>query len=223
MTGVQTCALPIWADERTEFKVKSYMLLSSNKSYRWKYSESVAAKGQTLAFSVPSSVPGCSETIDVTSAGDLYQDEDGKRKRMKVQRLGRIEIADSGAACGMPVTNAAGHMATEFSVAVDGDKDILFRFYDEASTNASTTLPMWWYRRYVETDPLSDVVRFVAVSPTSLEWIGGAGFTRVLERTESLGAAADWRPVHTCPPAPALTNSWPVPPEYSANSFFRIR
>ena len=211
------------ADSRTEFKVKSYILLSSNKGYRWKFSETAATKGQTLSFSVPSSVPGGSETVDVSSAGDWYSDENGIAKQMKVQRLGRIEIADPGAEYGMPVTNAAGHMATEFSITVDGGKDILFRFYDEASTNVSTTLPMWWYRRYVETDPVSDVVRFTAVSPTSLEWIGGAGFTRVLERTEALGAAANWRKVHTCPPAPALTNAWSVPSEYSTNSFFRFR
>ena len=211
------------ADMRTEFKVKSYMLLSSNKGYRWKYSETVASKGQTLSFSVPSSVPGGSETVDVSSAGDWYSDENGRTKQMKIQRLGRIEVADSGAESGMPVTNAAGHMATEFSVTVDGDKDILFRFYDEASTNVSTALPAWWYRRYVEGDPLSDIVRFTAVSPAGVEFTGGAGHSRVLERTESLGAAADWRPVHTFPPAPALTNSWSIPAEFSTNSFFRIR
>jgi hypothetical protein len=211
------------ADARTEFKIKSYMLLSSNKDYRWKFSEVTATKGQTLSFSVPSSVPGGSETIDVSSANDRYQDENGEVKQMKVQRLGRVEIAHSGDEYGVPVTNAAGYMATEFSVAVDGDKDILFRFYDEASTNVHTTLPMWWYRRYLETDPISDVVRFTAVSPTLLEWTGGAGFTHILERTESLGAAADWREVYVRPPTPALTNVWLVPTEYSTNSFFRIR
>jgi hypothetical protein len=159
----------------------------------------------------------------VSSANDRYQDENGEVKQMKVQRLGRVEIAHSGDEYGVPVTNAAGYMATEFSVAVDGDKDILFRFYDEASTNVHTTLPMWWYRRYLETDPISDVVRFTAVSPTLLEWTGGAGFTHILERTESLGAAADWREVYARPPTPALTNMWLVPTEYSTNSFFRIR
>ncbi|MBR6587419.1 MAG: S8 family serine peptidase, partial [Kiritimatiellae bacterium] len=143
------------AESRTEFKVKSYMLLSSNKGYRWKYSESKVPKGQTLHFSVPADVPGGAETIDVTSYGDFYSDEDRKSKQMKVQRLGRIEVAASGAESGEPVTNAAGHMATSFSVKVDSDKDILFRFFDEASTNVATTLPTWWYKRYVEGDPLA--------------------------------------------------------------------
>ena len=210
-------------DSRTEFGVRSYMILSSNKGYRWKRSEIKAAKGQTLQFEVPESVPGESETIDVTSYGDWYSDEDKTSKQMKVQRLGRIEIAESGAETGVPVTNAAGHMATSFSVLADGDKDILFRFYDEASVNVATTLPSWWYRRYVEGDPLADVVRFIAVSPSRVEWTGGAGSVRVLERTASLGPSADWRAVHKCLPAPVLTNSWPVPAEYSTNSFFRIR
>jgi hypothetical protein len=210
-------------DTRTEFGVRSYMVLSNNKDYRWKRSEIKVAKGRTLRFEVPESVPGESETIDVSSCGDWYSDEDKTSKQMKVQRLGRIEIAESGAESGVPVTNAAGHMATSFSVLVDGDKDILFRFYDEASVNVATTLPSWWYRRYVEGDPLADVVRFTDVSPSRVEWTGGAGSVRVLERTASLGNAADWKAVHTCLPAPALTNSWPVPAEYSTNSFFRIR
>ena len=211
------------ADSRTKFKVKSYLMLSSNKGYRWKYSERDVPKGQTLHFSIPSDVPGASETIDVTSYEDFYSDEDRKTKQMKVQRLGRIEVASSGAESGDPVTNSAGHMATSFSLKVDSDKDILFRFFDEASTNVATTLPTWWYRRYVEGDPLADVVRFTAVSPTHVEWIGGAGQMRTLERTASLGPAADWRPVHTCPPAPVLTNGWTIPIAFSTNSFFRIR
>jgi hypothetical protein len=211
------------AESRTELMVKSYMLLSSNKGYRWKYSETKATKGQTLHFLVPADVPGGVETIDVTSYGDFYSDEDRKSKRMKVQRLGRIEVAASGAESGEPVTNAAGHMATSFSVKVDSGKDILFMFFDEASTNVATTLPTWWYKRYVEGDPLADVVRFTAVSPSCVEWTGGAGRTRTLERAATLGPAADWKAVHTCLPAPALTNFWSVPAEYSTNSFFRIR
>ena len=210
------------ADSRTKFNVKSYMLLSSNKGYRWKYSESKVLKGQTLHFSVPADVPGGAETVDVSSYGDFYSDENGKSKQMKVQRLGRIEVAASGAESGEPVTNAAGHMATSFSVKVDSDKDLLFRFFDEASTNVATTLPTWWYMRYVEGNPLADVVRFTAVSPSRVEWIGGVGQMRTLERTESLGLAADWRPVYTCPPAPVLTNSWTIPIEFSTNSFFRL-
>ena len=211
------------ADSRTKYNVKSYVLLSSNKGYRWKYSESKVSKGQTLHFSVPADVPGGAETIDVTSYNDYYSDEDKKSKQMKVQRLGRIEVADSGAESGELVTNASGHMATSFSVKVDSDKDILFRFFDEASTNVATTLPTWWYRRYVEGDSLADVVRFTAVSPSLVEWTGGAGQMRTLERTEFLGPAADWQPVFTCPPAPVLTNSWIIPAAFSTNSFFRIR
>ena len=210
-------------DARSEFNVRSYVLLSNNKGYRWKYSEAKAAKGQALRFEVPESVPGGLETIDVTLYNDWYSDEDKKSKQMKVQRLGRIEIADPGAESGVPVTNSAGHMATSFSVLADRDKDILFKFYDEASTNVATTLPSWWYRRYVEGDPLADVVRFTAVSPERVEWTGGAGSVRVLERTASLGATADWCAVHECLPAPVLTNSWTVPVGYSTNSFFRIR
>jgi hypothetical protein len=61
------------------------------------------------------------------------------------------------------------------------------------------------------------------VSPSCVEWTGGAGSVQVLERAATLGPAADWKAVHTCLPAPALTNFWSVPAEYSTNSFFRIR
>jgi hypothetical protein len=212
-----------YGDARTEFKVRSFMVLASNGDYRWKRTEASANRGQNLVFSVPESIPGGSESIDVASANEYYYDVNEMKKRMTVQRLGRIEVAGSGAESGFPVTNAAGHMATEFSVTVDGDKDILFKFYDEASVNVSTTLPTWWYRRYIEGDPLSDIVRFTDVSPSRVEFTGGAGHSRVLERTDVLGAAAKWKPVHTFPPAPALTNSWTVPGEFSTNSFFRVR
>lgn len=212
------------AESRAEFNIRSYVLLSSNGDYRFKYSEMKAGKGETLCFEVPGSIPGGSETIDVSNLGktmDFY--EGGTSKEMTLQRLGRIEIADHGAESGEPVTNAAGHMATSFSLKVDSDKDILFMFFDEGSTNVATALPTWWYQRYMKGDPLSDIIRFTAVSPECIEWTGGAGTGHILERTASLGAAANWKSVCEYPPAPVLTNYWPVPPEFSTNSFFRIR
>ena len=219
------CVTDSWdGNTRTEFGIRSFMVLSSNKNYRWKRSETKVPKGQTLHFSVPESVPGGSDTIDIASCGDyVYSDENGSEKQMKVQKLGRIEIAESGAESGVPVTNAAGHMATSFPVVADRDKDVIFRFYDEASTNADTTLPMWWYRRYVETDPFADVVRFVSVSPERLEWIGGAGARCTIEQSPTLCIDSKWRAVYERLPAPVLTNAWEIPVEYSTNSFFRIR
>ena len=208
---------------RTMLDVRSYMVLSSNKGYRWKYSEENVRKGTVLNFAVPVSVPGKSETIDVSSSGDFYSDEDGTSKKMNVQRLGRIEIAEPGADSGVPVTNETGYMATSFSLEVDSDKDVLFRFYDEASTNAATALPMWWYRRYVEEDPLSGILRFISISPSHVEWVGCADKLHVLERSDSLCGTAQWLPVWQRLPAPVLTNSWPIPAKYSTNSFFRIR
>ena len=206
-----------------EMRLRTRIVLSSLGGRILQMVESKVAKGGIVRFSVPQSIPGGSERIDMSTPRDYYEDEDGSAKIVTVQRLGRIEIAAAGAGFGEPATNAAGHMATEFAVEMDGDKDVLFRFYDESSVNVATTLPTWWYRRYVEGDPLADVVRFTAVSPSRLELTGGAGFARVLERTERLGAAADWKEVHVFPPAPVLTNAWAVPAEYSTNSFFRIR
>ena len=207
---------------RTEFMVKSYMLLSNNMGSRWKYSETKAAKGQILHFSVPADIPGGAETIDVTEYRDSYSDENGKSKPMTIQRLGRIEVAQPGAESGEAVTNAAGHMAMSFSLKIDSDKDILFKFFDQASTNVATALPTWWYKRYVEGDPLAGVIRFTAVSRSRVEWVGGAGVGHKLQRSDSLGASAKWQTVHTHPPMPALTNAWIIPVEFPANSFFRI-
>ena len=113
-------------------------------------------------------------------------------------------------------------MATSFSVVADRNKDILYYFYDVASTNVATTLPTWWYQRYVAENPASNQVWFTSASPSRLEWTGGAGLTRVLERTPVLGAAADWQPVYTNAPEPVLTNVWEVPSAFSTNSFYRI-
>ncbi|MBO5940438.1 MAG: S8 family serine peptidase [Kiritimatiellae bacterium] len=209
-------------DGRTEYSIRSYMLLSDNYDYRWKRSEVKASKGQTLYFSVPDSIPGESEISDITSFGEKYVNQDGRSATMKIQRLGRIEIAQSGEEYGLPVTNAAGHTATSFSLRVDGDKDILFRFFDEASTNKSTSLPTWWHKRYVEGDPLADIVRFTYISPQRIEFIGAPWRVRTLERTESLGASGNWQIVQEFPGSASLTNVWEVPATCSSNSFFRV-
>ena len=171
---------------------------------------------------IPDSVPGGSETIDISHEGWTYRDEDGRQKPMTVQRLGRIEVAATDADGGQPVVDVDGYMAKAFSVIMDGSADLLYYFYDIASTNVATGLPMWWYQRYVSENPASNVVQFTSVSPARLEWTGGAGLTRVLERTPVLGVAADWQPVYTNAPEPVLTNVWEVPSAFSTNSFYRI-
>lgn len=176
-----------------------------------------------LNFRVPESVPGGSESFDMSAEGVEYKDEDGVRKRMTTQRLGRIEVAATGSSDTMPMTNGCGHMATEFSLRIVDGTDILYYFYDVMSTNAATTLPTWWYQRYVAQDPDADSVRFTSVSPQFLEWTGGAGLNRIVERTATLGGGVDWQPVYTNAPAPALTNRWNIPAIYSTNSFYRIR
>jgi hypothetical protein len=198
------------------------MVLSDNHEYRWKRSEVTATKGQTLYFSLPDAIPGHSETVDITQFNEKYENKDNEKVTMARQYLGRIEIAQSGEDYGIPVTNAAGHMATSFSVYADGDKDILFRFFDEASTNKSTHLPSWWYKRYVEGDPLADIVRFTYISPQRIEFVGAPWRIRVLERAGSLGGQENWQAVQEFPPALSLTNVWEVPMTFSSNSFFRV-
>ena len=206
----------------TNALLRSYLLIPSLGNYYYIYWDAWPRLGETVALTVPESVPGGAETIDLTGEGWYYTDEDGRRKRMTVQRLGRIEVAETGADEGVPVVDGNGYMATEFSVAMEWSCDLLYYFYDVASTNVATTLPMWWCQRYVSENPASNVVRFTSVSPKRLEWVGGAGLTRVLERTPALGSAADWKPVFTNAPAPVLTNVWEVPAEFSTNSFYRI-
>ena len=206
----------------TNALLRSYLLIPSYGNFYYLLQEDWPRLGASVDVSVPDSVPGGSETIDISHEGWTYRDEDGRQKPLTVQRLGRIEVAETDADSGEPVVGADGYMAKEFSVTMDGSMDLLYYFYDVASTNASTTLPMWWYQRYVAENPASNSVRFTAVSPKRLEWVGGAGLTRILERTPALGAAADWKPVYTNSPAPVLTNAWDVPAAFSTNSFYRI-
>jgi hypothetical protein len=210
-------------DKRDKFDVRRYMMLAGDNGFRWKYGETKVSKGEVLHFTVPESIPQGVESIDVTGEGQWYKDSDGNRKPMQVQRLGRIELADPGAETGKPITNEFGHMASSFSLTVDRDVDLLFRFFDEGSTNAASKLPEWWYSRYVRGDPLADTVRFTAVSPRRLEWTGGAAHHLALERSRTLGDGAQWETVFERPPAAILTNEWAVPAEFSTNSFFRIR
>ncbi len=206
----------------TNVLLRSYLLIPSYGNYYWTYEDAWPRLGETVALTVPGSVPGGSETVDLSSEGWSYTDEDGRRKALTVQKLGRIEVAETDADAGTPMVDENGYMVTEFSVMMDNSRDMLYYFYDVASTNVATTLPMWWYQRYVAENPASNVVRFTAVSPKRLEWVGGAGHTRVLERTPTLGPEADWKPVFTNAPAPALTNVWEVPAAFSTNSFYRI-
>ena len=178
--------------------------------------------GEVVELVVPESTPVGSETYDISYLWQYYNDEDGKRKRLRVQRLGRIEIAETNSEQCEPVVDDNGHMATRFSITMDDSLDVLYYYFDVGSTNVATTLPTWWYQRYVTENPASNQVFFTSVSPSRLEWTGGAGLTRVLERTPALGAVADWQPVYTNAPEPVLTNGWEVPSAFSTNSFYRI-
>ena len=216
-------AQDVWHEYvRGSIIIRSFALLSSSGNYYWLLQSRRVDEGETIRFTVPESVPGGSETMDLSQEFMDFVDEDGRSKRMTLQRLGRIEVAEWDADYGDPVTTPEGHMATAFSVVADRDKDILYYFYDQGSTNVATTLPTWWYQRYVAENPASNQVLFTSVSPSRLEWIGGAGLTRVLERTPVLGTAADWQPVYTNVPGPVLTNVWEVPSAFSTNSFYRI-
>ena len=173
-------------------------------------------------LTVPESAFGGSEAIDLSDEKGSYIDFDGSEKTLGVQRLGRIEIAETDADDFESVVDVNGHMATWFSITMDKGEDVLYCYFDEASTNVATTLPTWWYQRYVAENPASNQVWFTSVSPSRLKWTGGAGLTRVLERTPVLGASADWQPVYTNAPEPVLTNVWEVPSAFSTNSFYRI-
>ena len=206
----------------TNVLMRAYAMIPSYGDYYLFYDESWPLQGAVLKFVVPESVPGGSETIDASEYGFQYKDEDGVTKAMTQQRLGRIEVAATGSADTTLIMDGHGHMATEFSLKIDDGTDILYYFYDEKATNVATSLPAWWYQRYVALDPAADQVWFTSVSPKLIEWTGGAGRKRVLERTGSLGGEVDWRPVYTNNPMPVLTNRWEVPAAYSTDSFYRI-
>ena len=216
-------AQDVWnEDVRGIITIRSFALIPSAGDYYWTAQSRRVGEGETIQFTVPESVPGGSEALDLSRERLDYLDEDGRSKRMTIQRLGRIEVAEYGDNSGDPVTTPEGYMATAFSVVADRDRDILYYFYDVGSTNVATSLPTWWYLRYVAENPASNQVLFTSVSPSRLEWTGCAGLTRVLERTPVLGAAADWQPVYTNAPEPVLTNVWEVLSAFSTNSFYRI-
>lgn len=202
----------------TNLRVRSYTMIPSYGNVYVDYGDRWVKSGRRLRFRVPAE----SETLDLSDWDLDYADEDGTRKPLTVQRLGSIEVAEADAFSGEVLADPQGHMPTEFALTVSRATDILYNYYDEAATNVETTLPAWWHERYVANDPKADEVRFVSVSPRRIEWIGGAGRTRILERTSSLGDGVDWRPVYTNAPEPVLTNSWTVPGIHSTNSFYRI-
>lgn len=206
-----------WAAS-TNLRVRSYVMIPSYGNSYIEYGDLWSEFGLRWRFRVPEEA----EMLDLTDEGLEYVDEDGEQKPLTVQRLGKIEIVEADALSGTALTNSSGHMPTEFALTVLRPTDILFCYYDVAATNIETMLPAWWHERYVAHNPAADAVRFVSASPQRLEWVGGAGRTRILERATSLGGDADWRPVYTNAPEPVLTNSWTVPTVFSTNSFYRI-
>jgi hypothetical protein len=207
----------------TNVLLRSYWYMPNYDSeYFYLFREEWPRLGESVVLTVPESAFGGSEAIDLSDEKGSYIDFDGIEKTLGVQRLGRIEIAETDADDFESVVDVNGHMATWFSITMDKGEDILYSYFDEASTNVATTLPTWWYQRYVAENPASNQVWFTSVSPSRLEWTGGAGLTRVLERTPGLGTAADWQPVYTNAPEPVLTNVWEVPSAFSTNSFYRI-
>ena len=206
----------------TNVLLRSYLFLPNYTAGAVAYVDRWPKLGEVVELAVPESTPVGSETYDISYLWQYYNDEDGKRKRLKVQRLGRIETAETNSEQCEPVLDENGHMATRFSITMDDSLDVLYYYFDVGSTNVATTLPTWWYQRYVAENPAANQVLFTSVSPSRLEWTGGAGLTRVLERTPALGAAADWHPVYTNAPEPVLTNVWAVPSAFSTNSFYRI-
>lgn len=210
---------------KTNVLLRSYAMLSSyNQPDRFVgLEESWPEFNETIRFTVPESLPYGSEDIDITGEGLRYLDANGALRTMTVQRLGRIERAITNGKDTYPLTDSSGHMPREFTLTINEGTDILYCYYDIDSVDPVTTLPEWWRQRYVALNPDADAVRFTAVSPEYLEWTGGAGLNRILERTTVLGPEADWRQVATIPPQPVLTNRWNVPSAYSTNSFYRIR
>ena len=207
----------------TNVLLRSYWYMPNYDSeYFYLFREEWPRLGEPVVLTVPESAFGGSEAIDLSDEEGSYIDFDGIEKTLGVQRLGRIEIAETDADDFESVVDVNGHMATWFSITMDKGEDVLYCYFDEASTNVATTLPTWWYQRYVAENPAANQVWFTSVSPSRLEWTGGAGLTRVLERTPVLGASADWQPVYTNAPEPVLTNVWEVPSAFSTNSFYRI-
>lgn len=211
-----------WAEKRN-LLLRRYLLVTSYGPYYLECDESWPQEGEEIPLSVPQSIPGGTDYVDLSGYDLEYTDDDGSVKPMAIQRLGRVEIVETDSEEGYAVTGASGYMAETFTVAMDTPKDVLFHFWDEASTNAASNLPTWWYYRYVADNPFADEIRFTSVSPMLLEWTGGAAHRRVLERSEKLGEDADWKAVFVNEPEAVLTNRWQVPDEYSADSFYRVK
>ncbi|MBR6733348.1 MAG: hypothetical protein IKL96_03000 [Kiritimatiellae bacterium] len=99
--------------------------------------------GSVVRVTVPADLPHGSEVL----SGFVWtDDETGEQTTLGEQRLAEVEVADPGRA-GELRHDAAGRMATSFNVALDGARDVRFRYYPASEMNALSGLPEWWWRR----------------------------------------------------------------------------
>lgn len=202
--------------------------------------------GTVVRVSVPADLPMESEILEDL---ELTDDEMGEKTPLGPQRLAEVRVVGENGVVDRP-RDAAGRMATEFDVAMDGDREVWFDYYDEATINEATGLPEWWWLRYLTADPAAtaevdsdgdgvsnaaefaadtdpvdpkSVFRIVAVTPTNIVWTGGMVRTQVVERAERLGPDAEWQGMHTNLPPTERTGEFNFPQRGTRNSFYRIR
>lgn len=101
--------------------------------------------GTVVRVTVPADLPHGSERL----SGFVWtSDETGEEVELGEQRLAEVEVSEPGRT-GALQYDAAGRMATSFDVALDGARDVWFRYYPVDEVNADAGLPEWWWRRYL--------------------------------------------------------------------------
>jgi len=146
---LETDSTIAWSWAPPDWLLSCFQILGDFGNSYWSYWSIWMPEGSEWTVEIPADCPNGEEVFDLTAHRRYYWDSSGVRRRLGIQRLGRVECAEVDIWPGAPVFDAAGRMAATFPYVATNAMDILCYYWDEAQTNLATRLPQWWFQRYL--------------------------------------------------------------------------